>query len=891
MWRIGRHRTPSVDSLCRTLPPASVTTLSLRPFLLVCSLALGLAPWTLVAQQKRPAKPPVTTPPTAPPNDTLTAAERAALRTTSRDARAMARRRLSGDSSVRRAKADSAAATAFGSEEARNILAKARQARTQQDSALTAYRATTTQRISVGMGVRRVGLEKLLFRADNVAQVAWKRGVGVWVTPVGSRMTVPMASRVDGDIVDAVSIPYFPGRESLWFPSSNFGVVKTDIDEREVIHPLAIGAETYYHYDTGDSLDITLEGGRVIRVRELRIRARTPQWRLFVGSFWFDRDGGQLVRAAYRLAVDIDIWDVANDEGALDAAENKVAARMRDSLVRANLPRELYMKDSTQRAARAARQGSGSNNDDVPAWVSSTFRPAKAKLDAITVEYGLYQGKFWLPRANSATASAQMGFMRVPVQIDEKFTYEAVNGDFSLPALPAARVQTVGGAVVGDSSGPGDVTISMGVGGKPDTSRSARRDSILNARSGGAKARQCATDSTWTRVETRFEGALRVGYAMPCDMNKLALSKALPPAFASDEELFDMKSRDELLASLDLSLQPGFAPRPIRINAGIAQARFNRVEGLSLGVVASTVLGAGYTVSALGRIGYADWHANGEFSLARSNGKRTVTATAYHRLAATNPEWGGALTLGPSLPALLYGRDEGFYYRAFGAELGERREMRRGSLDYRLFVERQWSAGDSSVVNTFSLAKAFTGARFARNIIGEPVSLTGVSGSLLHAYGNNPNGFRLTTTTRLEAATGTFSFARASLEATTTRSIGRYAAALTGAAGSSLGRLPAQRAWYMGGLRSVRGQPPGTQSGNAFWMARAEVGTRASAFRPVGFFDVGWAGSRDAFSKTQPQRGVGVGLGFLDGLFRMDLARGLYPNKRWRFDLYLEAPL
>ena len=115
-------------------------------------------------------------------------------------------------------------------------------------------------------------------------------------------LPMPMAGSANGDFSSAISIPYFPGRESLWFPSSNFGVVKSDIDEREVIHPLANGAETYYKYATGDSVDIKLDGGRVIKLRELRITARRPDWRVFVGSFWFDRDGGQLVRAAYRLA-------------------------------------------------------------------------------------------------------------------------------------------------------------------------------------------------------------------------------------------------------------------------------------------------------------------------------------------------------------------------------------------------------------------------------------------------------------------------------------------------------------------------------------------------------------------------------------------------------------
>ncbi|MEQ1690485.1 MAG: hypothetical protein ABMA00_04320 [Gemmatimonas sp.] len=865
------------------------------PFALLVVVLTG--PRISAQQPPPPPKPPTK----APARDTMTTDERAQLREASRDARAIARRRLSGDSVTRRLRADSAMATAFGSPEARAILEKAREARVQQDSALTAYRATTTQRMSVSMGVRKVGLEKLLFRGDNVSQISWKRGVGVWVTPIGSRITVPMADRVDGDMAGAVSIPYYPGRETLWFPSSEFGVVKSDVDERDMIHPLARGAEYYYRYETGDSVDIRLEGGRVIKIRELRITARRPEFRLFVGSFWFDRDGGQLVRAAYRMAADLEIWDVAQSESKLDALESREARTVRDSITRARLPRELYVKDSLSYARLDSVRARNGNDDEVPAWVSGMFRPAKAKLDAISVEYGLYQGKFWLPRANSATASAQVGFMRVPFRIDEKFTYEEVNGDFTLAPLPPPRTRTVvRDSTVRDSTvvireGSGDVSVSVGVGSPGRQPRtlgdSARADSVRLARMPENKRRQCATDSVWTRTETRYEGALRVAYSMPCDEKKLTNSPALPPAYTADEELFDTKSRDELLAALDLSLQPAFGPQMPTIRTGADLIRYNRVEGLSVGVLATQVLGAGYTATALGRIGHADLHANGELSLARSNGQRTVTGTIFHRLNAANPEWGGALTLGASLPAFLYARDEGYYYRSMGIELGEKREGRRGSLEYRLFLERQWTAGDTDVVNTFSLGRAFGDRRFRQNILSEPIAVTGVAGAWMRAFGNDPAGFRFTTTTRLEGGTGTFEYGRGSLEGSVTRPIGRFAAALTGSIGSSIGRVPVQRNWYMGGLRTVRGQIAGTQSGDAFWLTRAELGTRGGAFRPVGFFDIGWAGSRTAIGRTQPQRGAGVGLGLLDGLFRIDVSRGLYPFKRWRTDLYLEAPL
>jgi hypothetical protein len=507
----------------------------------------------------------------------------------------------------------------------------------------------------------------------------------------------------------------------------------------------------------------------------------------------------------------------------------------------------------------------------------------------------LYAGKFWLPRQNSATASAQMGFMRVPVQIDEKFTYEEVNGDFSLaalPARPAPRDSLRSDSLPASEESRKSVTVGVGGSEKTDSASLARRDSTFIRGLNGAQRAQCAKDSVYTRVETRYEGALRIAYEMPCDRGKLARSSALPPAYAPDEALFDVKSRDELLAALDLSLQPGFAPQMPKFHTGADLWRYNRVEGLSLGASVTQSLGAGYTLSAIGRIGHVDRHLNGEFSAARSNGARTVTAAVYHRLNAMNPEWAGALTLGPSLPALLYGRDEGFYYRAFGAELGEKREMRRGSLEYRLFVERSYTAGDSDVVNTFSFARMFGSEnRFRQNFPSERANITGVSASFLRAFGTDPRRLRLTTSTRMEAGTGTFEYARASFEGTATRTIGRFATALTGSLGSSAGRVPFQRRWYVGGLRTVRGQLPGTQDGNAFWLSRAEIGTKTPWFRPVGFFDVGWAGNRDAIGKTQPQRGAGFGFGFLDGLFRLDIARGLYPNKRWRTDLYFEAPI
>ena len=116
------------------------------------------------------------------------------------------------------------------------------------------------------------------------------------------------------------------------------------------------------------------------------------------------------------------------------------------------------------------------------------------------------------------------------------------------------------------------------------------------------------------------------------------------------------------------------------------------------------------------------------------------------------------------------------------------------------------------------------------------------------------------------------------------------AGALTLSAGSATEGSPRQRWFYLGGSQTIRGQQAGAMSGETFWMTRVELGTSFVAARPVVFADMGWAGPRDLWSHPgRPMSGAGVGVSFLDGLVRADLARGINPSKRFRFDLYVEA--
>ena len=252
-------------------------------------------------------------------------------------------------------------------------------------------------------------------------------------------------------------------------------------------------------------------------------------------------------------------------------------------------------------------------------------------------------------------------------------------------------------------------------------------------------------------------------------------------------------------------------------------------------------------------------------------------------------DWGNPLSLGASISAFLFGRDEGFYYRSSGLELrSESAASAGGGLTWSLFSEQERTAEQRT---TFSLANAVHGSEFEPNFTSARGIYTGGRLRQVNSYGLDPDGFRLFSDVRVEAAyADTGSYGRAAMDLTASQGIGNGAASLTVAGGTSVGVMPAQRFWYLGGTQTVRGERPGAESGNAFWMARLELGYGSSLMRPTLFGDFGWAGDRNNWNKVGiPMSGVGTGFSIMDGLVRFDVAHGINPERMWRVDTYVEA--
>src|SRR4051812_42963132 len=108
------------------------------------------------------------------------------------------------------------AATAFRNAETKQLFETARRRRMSQDSTLLNYDATARDRLSVDLGIGKLGREHLFYRQEAAARVRWQHDIGAVVDLTGARVGIPMAPKeaeveaLLGDMSRMSPIPYFP---------------------------------------------------------------------------------------------------------------------------------------------------------------------------------------------------------------------------------------------------------------------------------------------------------------------------------------------------------------------------------------------------------------------------------------------------------------------------------------------------------------------------------------------------------------------------------------------------------------------------------------------------------------------------------------------------------
>lgn len=688
--------------------------------------------------------------------------------------------------------ADSAAiATAYADEGTRELVRLARTQRGVIDASVFRYTATSRQRVSVG--IRALRRDRLLYRRESASLLDWRRDGPSRIEVVGAREVIPIAMpgvRVPENLERwARSFIPEPGDDRLFVNPTGSGFAW---------HPLVPGGEALYRYATGDTTVIGLPDGRSVRLVELRVTPRTPDIRVVTGSFWIELDHHAIVQAVFRPSRE---FDLDRDMASLDPDDDS----------------------------------------EVP----SILRPVRFDVRYITVDYGLWEMRWWMPRLLAFDGSLQAGPLRFPISMELTYSDYVVEGDrHGLPELPPVVLH-----LAGDPHGKGRVhsyPIHVAV---PDTSR------------------------------------LLDGPFLPASI------------FASGDALIPEREVRGLVDRLSGFPRPPWqAGRPLVTwpwDPGRGMLRYNRVEGLSAGVRTDWDLGRG-RLDLTARLGSADLEPNVELGLGIPSLRRDWRVAGYHRLASADPAT-RPFSFRNSLGALLFGRDDGVYFRASGAELQVEPAPGEGRFQARLYAERQTAASRNT---DFSLRRVLNDEyRFAPNIEARRADQLGVEAALGFDRGLDPAGVRWGAWLEAKAETGTFTFLRPGLTLNGGVPLpGRMLAAVELGAGTSFGSRddsgtisPPQAHWFIGGPATLRGFPPGAFTGPDHARARVELASRLPAARLVVFGDAGWAGSFDQYRSRATGVAAGIGAGFLDGLLRVDVARRLHPRPGWRLELYSDA--
>jgi hypothetical protein len=719
------------------------------------------------------------------------------------------------------AQSSSADSTAYLDPTARRLVAAARARRETIDRSITSYRATMKERI--GAGIRALRRDRMLYRRELALRIEWRRDSVGRIEVLGARQTVPAAkpkAEVPEDLTDdVIDYAFDPAADRLTIGFGGPSERRTDDEGKperrrraRIRYPLAAGSESDYRFAAGDSSVLVFPNGRTVRLRELRVIPRRLEFHLVSGSLWIDEGSHAVVRALFRPARPFDLdEDLGDGEG-----------------------------------------GGGGGDNDIPGFV----KPIRVEVRFITIDYGLWDGRWWLPRLIAFDGVATAGsWLQMPMR------YERVYGDYE---------------VTGDTA----------------------------ARPVPRPPRATAADDSLARVRCRAQGdvacacgngacvAFRVH--VPRDSAALVRSVELPPPFAGTEQ--GRGGGDTLISTAELEdLTRGLgrlpaAPwqvraRPPRWGLG----RFNRVEGLSLGARAGVDFGRA-ALEGSGRVALADGALDVEAGLLRRTGTARLRLAGYRRLAAANPAE-RPLGVGNSLAGLLLARDDGDYFRATGVELtGAPAVTSVQAYTWRVYAERQRRAPSRT---DFSLPHLVDGDQvFRPNIAADSADQLGAAVTFRAARGVDPDAARWGSEVTLDGGAGTFGFGRASVGVSLAGPLGpRLAGAVELAAGTSAGRVPVQSRWSLGGPATLRGYGGGAQTGDAFWRARVEVANRSPAARLALFADVGRAGARDRLSLRRPLVGAGIGASFVDGLLRVDLARALRSPTGWRLDCYVDGAL
>jgi hypothetical protein len=676
-----------------------------------------------------------------------------------------------------------APADTFRDNTARELVLRAMVRRNDAAEGLASYETTMTERMRVGIqfGSRLPMRARTLYHRERVARSRWSRDEPALVKWIGRRDGRPafrdLPFGLDLDLAEELDLDNFV-RQTLFDPSGD----RIDFFDAGWIQPVSPAGLSLYRFRSGDTLRIGLPPpSRSLTLVEIAVEPRVRSWETVEGSLWFDAETGDLSRAVFRPS---GVWNHQEQE-----------------------PGDMA---------------------DVPALV----RPGIGTLEVVTIEYALFEGRWWLPwrLATRGVYDWGHGLARMPLEVEWSMR------DFTVNEVPTEGLST--------ALEPG-AALAIGI---------VRGNA----------------------------GSPRTFYVTPRGVD-LARAPELPPPLGEEPLDFTGPELRPLFESFfQATGEPPLGPPPT-LRRTLAQGlRYDRVRGLSIGGERAWLLGhPAIRMNLKARLGFADHLApSGEVEVTRHR----FTAAAYRELADAGG-LGDPLGLAASIDALFLGHDDGDYFWRTGGGVGVAwGGAASRSFSLSVFGERQEPA---EVHARFSL-----GGDPRPNISAEELNAFGVRWDARGQRGDDPRDGVLAGRVWGEAAGGGQPYWRTLGSATLTGAVlGRLAASASVTLALASLDTPVQRQLFIGGTPTLRGFEGGSFQGTGAWVTRGEVGTRGEGIRGVLFADAGWAGPRGELFDHRPGVSVGLGLSLMDGVLRFDLARGVQRGEAWRFHFYLDGLL
>jgi hypothetical protein len=483
--------------------------------------------------------------------------------------------------------------------------------------------------------------------------------------------------------------------------------------------------------------------------------------------------------------------------------------------------------------------------------VPGIFKPMEMSLRMIVVEYSLWSFKYWLPRALRAEGEARAGIIRAPASFEITYVIEDAYGEDELEERLAAGQAPSAWDVLDEWDAQGDFRLGM--------SRS--------------------NDRSYRVLVPQDEEVLLEGPELPPP-----IWEDMGPSIAEAE----LQEMFENLADLP-EARPVLQPWSFRWGyQGRDLLRYNRVEGLSIGARVERDFGFLLGQATL-RVGIADPTPDAELRITRDRLTSRQSLAVYHSLASVD-ERGQALQIGNSANALLLGRDDGEYFRTVGGALTWMPPAdERPWWEWRLYGERQEPVRSHTDV---ALPGLWDSGVFRPNIQAAGATQFGTSLRLSPWWGSDRSGLQGGVEWFVHGALGDFEFLRTRATVYTVFPLSeRLRAGLEVGGGTSWGEVPLQRLWYLGGSQTLRGYEGSSAVGSSFARGRVELSRGGQAVGVAVYTDWAWAGDRSAFDAEDGLWSAGIGMTTLDGLIRIDLARGLRAPTGWRVELYLDSLL